>query len=324
MEVLKQKGQKSLSLILKSFLVLTFILSGPAAVYSQSVGCSDDRYTECRGQKKVKYLVKDIHALDRPYAYLIKDSKFWILELIGGLMILGAIGFAVMHGFGRYLANKRKPIELKKIRSVFIYKLFIRIGHWFNAFAVIILIITGFLMHYVGPSHLLGRIHNGAGVGFVAFWILFFLYEITSFDYKQFLVDDWELREGIFKQVLFYVIGIFKREEHPYHMEFSARLNPLQKIAYFSVMFFLVPLVGFTGMVLLVPDWMSFFVNFIGIENMKVVFVFHVGGAFAMVSYLLGHLYLGTTGDKVLQHYKVIVTGYHDEYRYKSLDITKK
>ncbi len=292
--------------------------------FVQGQDCVDDRYTECRGQRKVEYLVKDIHDLDRPYAYLIKGTKYWILEAIGALLVFGTIGFAVMHGLGRFLAHKRKPIELEKQRSVFIYKLFIRIGHWFNAFAVMILIVSGFLMHYVGPSHLLARIHNTAGVAFVIFWLAFFVYEVTSFDYKQFLVDDWELREGIFRQTLFYIFGIFKQEEHPYHMQFAARLNPLQKVAYFSVMFFLVPLVGFTGMVLLVPNMMSFFVNFIGLENMKYVYIFHLGGAFAMVAYLLGHLYLGTTGDKILQHYKVMITGYHDEYRHKSMELIKK
>lgn len=297
---------------------LLFALLTSNPLVAQTSLCPDDRYTECRGQREVEYLVKDIHALDRPYSYLIKDTKYWLLEIAGILMILGAVGFGVMHGLGRYIANKRNPVVLEKTRSVFIYKLFIRLGHWFNAIAVLVLIITGFFMHYIGPSHLMGRIHNIAGGAFVAFWILFFLYEITSFDYKQFLVDDWELREGILRQTLFYVIGIFKQEEHPYHMQFGARLNPLQKLAYFTVMFFLVPLVGFTGMVLLVPDTMSFFVDFIGLENMKYVFIFHLGGAFAMVAYLLGHLYLGTTGDKIGQHYKVIVTGYHDEYKHKS------
>lgn len=324
MIILRFNRSKQHGRLIKWFVSLVVALLISVAAQAQSMGCYDDTYTECRGHKEVNYLVKDIHSLDRPYAYLIKDTKYWILEVIGGLLILGAIGFAVMHGFGRFLAHRRKPLVLEKTRSVFIYKLFIRVGHWFNAIAVIVLIITGFLMHYIGPSHFLGHVHNIAGVAFVGFWVVFFLYEITSFDYKQFLVDDWELREGILKQALFYIIGIFKQEEHPYHMQYGARLNPLQKVAYFTVMFFLVPLVAFTGMVLLVPDTMSFFVNFIGLENMKYIFIFHVGGAFAMVAYLLGHLYLGTTGDKILQHYKVIVTGYHDEYKHKSTDLVSK
>ena len=299
-------------------LVLLFLMGMVLPFQATAWVCEDDRYTECRGQKDVTYQVKDVNALDKPYSYIIGKTKFWLIEVGGVLAILGAIGFGLFHGLGRFLAHKRNPIDLEKEKSVFIYKLVIRIGHWINAISVIVLIVSGFVMHYVGPNHFWGQMHNGAGVVFVICWILFFGYEIASFDYKQFLVDDWELREGIFKQVLFYAIGIFKQEEHPYHMEVTARLNPLQKLAYFGVMFFLVPLVAFTGLVLVAPELMSFFVNFIGLENMKFVFIFHLCGAFGMVAYLFGHIYLGTTGDKPAQHYKVIFTGYHDVYKYKT------
>ena len=52
-------------------------------------------------------------------------------------------------------------------------------------------------------------------------------------------------------------------------------------------------------------------------ENMKVVFILHLCAAFAMAAYLFGHLYLATTGDKISQHYKVMITGNHDEYARK-------
>jgi thiosulfate reductase cytochrome b subunit len=311
----KQKFHRVLSLV-KIILVLSILF--PIPMQASAGICEDDRYAECRGQRDINYLVKDVDDFERPYSYIIGKTKFWYIEIAGVLAILGAIGFGVFHGFGRYIAAKRFPVKLEKEKSVFIYKFVIRVGHWINAFSVIALIVSGFVMHFVGPTHFWGQMHNGAGIVFVICWILFFGYEVASFDYKQFLIDDWELREGIFKQVLFYAIGIFKQEEHPYHMEVTARLNPLQKLAYFGVMFFLVPLVGFTGMMLISPDLMSPIVNFIGLENMKYVFIFHLCGAFGMVAYLFGHIYLGTTGDKVLQHYKVIFTGYHDVYKHET------
>ena len=307
-------GTKKSVLLISVFCLMVLIIPGDTIASK----CPNDQYTECRGYKKVNYMVKDVNALDRPYAYVIKKTRFQLIEIIAILSLLGTVLMLGIHGIGRYIAHKRNPYQLEKTRSVFIYNLLIRLGHWFNAISTVVLLITGFWMHYIGPDHLIGSIHNVAGGAFVVFWISFFAYEIASFDYKQFLVDDWELREGILRQALFYVIGIFKQEEHPYHMRFAARLNPLQKVAYFTVMFFLVPLVGFTGIVLLLPDNMGFFVNYIGMENMKYIFIFHLCGAFAMLAYLIGHLYLGTTGDKISQHYKVIVTGYHDEYKQKS------
>jgi thiosulfate reductase cytochrome b subunit len=311
-------------LVMLAVMLAVFFLVGQLPVIAETINCIDDNYTECRGYRSIEYMVNDINALDRPYSYLIKDTKYLILELFGILAMLGAVGFAFLHGIGRFLVNRRNPITLIKKKSVFIYKLIIRLGHWSNALAVIALIVTGFIMHYIGPGHGLARIHNIAGGAFVVLWILFFLYEIATFDVKQYLVKGWELREGILKQALFYAIGIFKQEEHPYHMKAEARLNPLQKVAYFSVMFILAPLVGFTGMLLLDPNLMSPFVSYIGMENMKYVFIVHLAGAFGMVAYLLGHLYLGTTGDRIAQHYKVMITGQHDEYQRKSPETVQK
>ncbi len=296
------------------FVLLAFLLLS-SSVNAQESGCYDDNYSECRGYRNIVYLVNDIDSLERPYAYLIGGMEYWILEIIGALAILGAIGFGLVHGFGRIIANKMNPIRLEKDKSVYIYKLIIRCGHWVNAIAVITLLTTGFLMHYIGPTHSLGRAHNVAGYLFVVYWVLFILYEILTLDIKQYIVQGWEIKGGILKQALFYAIGIFKQEEHPYHMKFENRLNPLQKVAYFSIMFFLIPFVGFTGFVLLEPELMSFVVKSFGMENMKYVFIAHLAGAFAMAAYLFGHLYLATTGDKVSQHYKVMVTGYHDEYK---------
>jgi thiosulfate reductase cytochrome b subunit len=77
-------------------------------------------------------------------------------------------------------------------------------------------------------------------------------------------------------------------------------------------------------MLLLDPNLMSPFVSYIGMENMKYVFIVHLAGAFGMVAYLLGHLYLGTTGDRIAQHYKVMITGQHDEYQRKSPETVQK
>ena len=113
----------------------------------------------------------------------------------------------------------------------------------------------------------------------------------------------------------------FKREEHPYHMTKENRLNPLQKPTYLSIMFGLMPLVVFSGFVLLRPDIMGFFINWIGgLENMKYVFVIHLISAFGTLAFLAGHLYLATTGDKVKQHFEVMVTGFHRIYKYRLKD----
>ena len=293
-------------------LILLCLVANVSPLLAQDQATS--QYIEGRGARDATYLI--IHALEKPGHYVIGKSRFLIVEVLGILLIAGAISFGIFHGLGRYIVHKRNPKNIELVGQEFIYHIVIRLGHWVNALAVLVLIGTGFWMHYMGPSHRLGLIHNSFGMLFFVCNGLFILYELATFDFRQFVVEDWELKEGIFKQAMFYAIGIFKQEEHPYHMKQRHRLNPLQKMAYFSVMFFLAPFVGFTGITLLLPKVMEFFVIFIGLENMKYVFILHTLSAFAMVSYLLGHIYLATTGDTIKQHFEVMITGYHKIYTY--------
>lgn len=107
-------------------------------------------------------------------------------------------------------------------------------------------------------------------------------------------------------------------------MKRENRLNPLQKVAYFSLMFGLMPLVVITGLILIKPAWLSFIVSYIGLENMKWVFMAHLISAFGIVAFLIGHVYLGTTGDTVKQHFEVMINGYHKVYKYHNPDDSKK
>jgi thiosulfate reductase cytochrome b subunit len=295
-----------------------------ATLWSFSVTATEiegPRLLESHGSKDVAYLVKDINALERPNNYVIGQTKFAVIEILGILAALGAIGFALLHGFGRYLAGKKIPVLLEEVGREHIYNLIVRSGHWLNAITIVGLLISGFIMHYTGPDHLSGYIHNWLGYALVLQYALFLFYEIASGDIKQYIPQLWELKEGILKQALFYAVGIFKREEHPYHMKKEKRLNPLQKPAYFGIMFGLMPVVVLSGFILLRPDIMGFFIIWIGgLENMKFIFIIHLVSAFGMLAFLLGHLYLATTGDKVKQHFEVMITGSHRIYKVRLKD----
>jgi len=299
---------------------LLFVGAVSIAFWATSVSASGNEgsaYTEIRGSKVDVYAVQDILALDRPYNYVIGSTTNPYIEIFGALAALGAIGFALMHGLGRFVANRKSPLKLEEVGQEFIYSLFTRIWHWFNALTILGLLMTGFQMHYAGPEHIYGKIHNWLGYLLVIEYLGFLLYEVATRDIKQFIPAAWEFTEGLIKQGKFYAIGIFKREEHPYHMVKEHRLNPLQKPAYFSIMFGLVPVIIITGLVLMRPDWMSFLISWIGgQENVKYVFYLHLISAFGVLAFLLGHLYLATTGDTIKQHYEVMLTGFHRVYKY--------
>ncbi len=272
---------------------------------------------EHSGDRDVTYLVNDITKMKRPYNYTIGKTTFAIIEIVGILALAGALMFGVGHGFGRFLAAQKNPVVLEEHGSEYIYNAIMRIGHWVNALMIVILIISGFLMHYMGPKHMLGYIHNMAGNTLVGVYIIFIIYEIVTMDFKQFLPKPWEFKEGMLKQAMFYAIGIFKREEHPYHMTRDSRLNPMQKPAYMGIMFGVLPVIVITGFLMANPITAAPVIKFIGLENMDIVFIIHLVAAFAIFAFLVGHLYLATTGDTVLQHFEVMINGRHKHYSYK-------
>jgi len=276
-----------------------------------------DSHVEARGQRNVNYMVNDIDKIKKPYNYVIGKSTPLVLDILGVLAVIGAIGFGFVHGFGRYMAHKNNPLEIEEAGREFIYKKQVRVGHLVHALSVLALMVSGFIMHFSSPSNPLGYIHNAAEIVLVVTYVFFILHEIVTFDIRHYISQDLELKEGIVKQAIFYIWGIFKREEHPYHMDSENRLTPLQKIAYFGIMFGLMPLVIVTGIILLKPSALSFIVRFIGMENMKYVLMAHLIGAFGSVAFLIGHIYLGTTGVTIKQHFEVMVTGFHRNYRAK-------
>lgn len=315
----KMKKQTAFKISFSCLIFLFLMAFGLVNVFASDV--NKDVYMEIQGAKNIEYLVQDINALERPYNYLIGTTTFTIIEVLGMLAALGAIGFGLLHGFGRFLAHKKIPVFLEEVGKEYIYSRLVRLGHWLNAITILGLLISGFMMHYAGPDHMSGYIHNWLGYLLVVQYILFLIYEIASRDIKQFIPAFWEINEGIIKQAMFYAIGIFKREEHPYHMKKENRMNPLQKPAYLSIMFGLMPLIVLSGFTLLRPDIMGFLITWIGgLENMKYVFIVHLISAFGVLAFLLGHLYLATTGDKVKQHFEVMLTGFHRVYKYRLKD----
>jgi len=303
--------------VLISLLFITLVTGAFWAVNASTDATVASTYTELKGGKGDVYAVKDINSLERPYNYIIGTTTNPLVEIFGILAALGAIGFGLIHGLGRYVANRKLKKELEEVGSEYIYTGFTRIWHWMNAITIIGLLITGFQMHYAGAEHIDGKVHHFLGYALIIEYLFFLAYGIVTKDIKQFIPAAWEFTEGLIKQGKFYAIGIFKGEEHPYHMVREHRLNPLQKPAYFSIMFGLVPMIIITGLTLMRPDLMSFLINWIGgQENMKYVFYLHLISAFGVLAFLLGHLYLATTGDTVKQHYEVMVTGFHRVYKY--------
>ncbi len=198
------------------------------------------------------------------------------------------------------------------MKKVYIYSRFERFWHWAQAFLIIFLAMTGFEVH--GSFTIFGfekavyyhRIASWMLIGLIAFAIF---WHLTTGEWKQYIPDLKNLRA----QVNYYISGIFKGEAHPTKKSRLSKLNPLQRIVYLSFKIVLVPLTIITG--ILYMYYKTFDVNNTIIVRdipLGTIALWHTLGAFLLMSFLVVHVYMTTTGHTPTSNIRAMLTGYED------------
>ncbi|MDA8124666.1 MAG: cytochrome b/b6 domain-containing protein [Deltaproteobacteria bacterium] len=202
------------------------------------------------------------------------------------------------------------------MNRLYLHPLPLRIWHWFNALVVAVLIGTGLYLRGEGVAALRPHdpallAHKAAGLLLVVatcFWLVYALSNPQRRGQYRFQAAD--LRNGFF-QAKYYLHGIFQGGENPFQPSAAAKYNPLQKLAYDTVMFLFLPWLSLTGLLFLdVPLWRPLVLA----ENwMGVLGFIHVALAYLLVLYLLVHLYMATLGKTVLSHTRAMLSGYEEQ-----------
>jgi thiosulfate reductase cytochrome b subunit len=50
----------------------------------------------------------------------------------------------------------------------------------------------------------------------------------------------------------------------------------------------------------------------LNIESLEIIAIVHTAGAFLLLAFIIAHLYLITTGEKVTYNIKAMITGYEE------------
>jgi thiosulfate reductase cytochrome b subunit len=202
--------------------------------------------------------------------------------------------------------------------KVILYPRSIRIWHWAQALAMLVLIVTGAELRF--PDHVsvfgsLGtavRVHNLAGLVVGVGWLAWLILYIARRDLvRQYLVRPRDLGEPAARQLAYYAYGIFQGWRAPFHPTPEAKFNPLQKVTYALVMFLLVPVQTITGILLYDVDRFRTLIDVAG--GIRFVDAIHVLLAYAFVAFLIAHVYLSTLGATFFGHIKAMIVGYEDE-----------
>jgi len=198
------------------------------------------------------------------------------------------------------------------MRREYVYKGFERYWHWTQALLILFLALTGFEIH--GSLSFFGfeqavAYHKAAAwallvlIAFAIFW------HLTTGEWRQYLPTRENLRE----QAEYYLVGIFRSAPHPTRKTALRKLNPLQKLVYLALKVLVIPVVVTSGLLYMFYRYpQRHGIAALNVKGLEAIAVLHTAGAFLLVAFLVGHVYLITTGQTLSSNLKAMITGWED------------
>jgi len=193
-------------------------------------------------------------------------------------------------------------------KKVYLYKRFERFWHWGQTLLIFSLIFTGFEIH--GVTSLMGYEnaviwHNNAAWAFIILIVFAIFWHLTTDEWRNYIPTITNFKA----QVNYYLTGIFRNAPHPTRKRTLSKLNPLQRLVYFGLKILLIPLMVITGLFYM---YFHYPVRGIEFESLEYLAILHTLGAYLLLSFIIIHLYLITTGRTLGSNLKAMVTGWEE------------
>ena len=198
---------------------------------------------------------------------------------------------------------------------IYFYPVWIRSWHLLNALCCLVLIYSGFSMYFSsGSSFLSGfknavSLHEWSGIVLGINYLAFIMGNCLNGNGRFYKLKFKELAEETGRQIRYYIFGMFRGEKEPYPVTEERKFNPLQKIAYFSVIYVLLPLSLISGLMMLFPEDIQF--SIFNLSGLWFVDLFHISAGFLISVFLVIHIYSATIGFK--KNFRAIITGWHED-----------
>ena len=187
--------------------------------------------------------------------------------------------------------------------KLYLFTVFERLWHWFQVIVVAILLVTGFDMHGsidVMSFHTAVRVHNTAGLAWAVGTPFFLFWLIITRQWRHYIPTS----KNFFATARYYAWDIFWGSDHPFEKTETEKHNPIQRLAYLALFLFIAPVQILTG--LIYWQWRASGLEFVGLRNVAFV---HIAFAFALLGFMLVHVYMITTGRTLLEYFRAMVTG---------------
>ena len=198
------------------------------------------------------------------------------------------------------------------MRGEYVYKGFERFWHWMQAGLILFLALTGFEIH--GSLSFFGfeqavRYHSVAAITLLVLIAFAIFWHLTTGEWRQYVPTLENLRA----QAEYYVVGIFRDAPHPTRRTALNKLNPLQRLVYLGLKILVIPVIVTSGLLYMFYRYpQSHGIDALNVSGLATIALVHTAGAFLLLSFLVAHLYLLTTGDTPTSNLKAMITGWEE------------
>lgn len=198
------------------------------------------------------------------------------------------------------------------MKKQLVYSRFNRIWHWSQTGLILFLALTGFEIH--GSLRFFGfeqavTFHNTAAYAFLILIVFAIFWHFTTGEWRQYLPTRQHLRA----QIEYYITGIFRNAPHPTRKTALTKLNPLQRLVYLALKIMVIPIMVLSGLLYMYYRYpQSGIIHQLNIDGLEAIALLHTAGAFFLISFVIVHVYLITTGHSPTSNLKAMITGYED------------
>jgi thiosulfate reductase cytochrome b subunit len=247
--------------------------------------------------------------------YVFGHNRVAWVDWFGALFFVSVLLGVAGHGGLRFYAALRQPRREARTKKVYLYAVYERFWHWLQTFAIVLLLLTGLIIHrpdvfgWLSFRHVV-TLHNVLAAILVINAALSLFYHLASGEIRQFIPRPYGFFDQAIVQARFYLRGIFRGGAHPFEKTPAKKLNPLQQATYFGILNVLLPLQVITGALMWgVQQWPQVAGWFGGLPFLA---PFHSLVAWTFGAFIVGHVYLTTTGYEPLAGIKAMVNGWED------------
>ena len=247
--------------------------------------------------------------------YVFGHNRINWVDWLGSFFFIAAVLGVAGHGGLRFYRALKAPKHGAATKRVYMYSIYERFWHWLQTFTIAILILTGMVIHRPDMFGWLSfpymvTIHNVLAAVLVINAALSLFYHLVSGEIQQFIPRPYGFFDQAIVQARFYLTGIFKGDPHPFAKTPDRKMNPLQQATYFGILNVLLPLQIITGALMWgVQRWPQI-AGMLG--GLPFLAPFHSLVAWTFAAFIVGHVYLTTTGHEPMAGIKAMIQGWED------------